>query len=129
MQKIAILMIGILSCLCAVTCGSGSKPVEGSCPVDDFNGNCCIRQADCNLNSGNPEQDVQMVQDGCHRLDPMREPLLCLNEFNTNNLPDCIPLNFPSEDGGTSQYVEACMGTTDLWDGKEAFFYNVYCCK
>jgi hypothetical protein len=101
-------------------CGS-SKPVTGSCPVEDFNGECCIRQSDCNENDANNAQTDADAVNGCHAIDPEMAPLLCLSSFNAAALPsNCKQLTI----------VEGCMGTDDPWgDGKQEFFYNVWCCK
>lgn len=132
MNKIVSFVISVFGCLALGACNS--TPVEGSCPVSDFNGSCCIRQNECNLRSGNPDEELKIVEEGCKALDPMRKPLLCLDEFNTKELPDCVPLTLVSSDQGGSassskQAVEACMGSDDVWSGRETFIYNVFCCK
>lgn len=132
MKSLVLALLFGCGCFGYAACG-GSEPVTGSCPVKDFNGACCIRWDDCTLYSGNADQEATEVENGCHVLDPLMKPLLCLEDFNTKNLPDCLPLNDSSNNGGdggtSSQKVEACMGTTDAWNGKEAFIYNVWCCK
>lgn len=118
MNKFAIIVFGILSCVGYVACSS--VPIAGSCQVKDFNGECCIKQSDCTQESGNSEQEAVALSKSCHDLDPERKVLLCLNDFNAANLPDCVKLK---------NVQEVCMGSDDVWNGRQPFSYDVWCCK
>lgn len=129
MRKLAFAILAICGCFVYSACSS--HPVSGSCPVKDFNGACCITWSDCNTDSGNPGTETQLLENGCHALDPQREPLLCLENFNTTDLPNCVPLLVSGTGGGnaSSQQEEGCYGTGDGWNGASDFTYNVFCCK
>lgn len=136
MRKLALLILVMCSCLCYAACSS--HPVSGSCPIKDFNGDCCIRWSDCNLESPNPDAETLAIANGCHAIDLQMEPLLCLPQFNTQDLGNCVPLNgvpnlpgtsAPARDAGITQNIEACYGTGGGWDGANLFTYNVWCCK
>ena len=120
MKKLAFVILSIFGCLTYVACG-GSDPVSGSCPVKDFNGQCCIRQSDCTENDANNAQTDADAVSQCHAIDPEMSPLLCLQDFNVQALPStCKQISI----------VEDCMGTDDPWgDGRAQFSYNVWCCK
>lgn len=125
MKKLVFAILSVCSCLIYVACGP-SLPVTGSCSVSDSNGQCCIESGDCSLFNGNPEIEFQSLADSCIKLDPLRKPLFCINDF-----ADCIPLIDPmgAEDGSAAQKVELCMGTDSIWNSREIYSYNIFCCK
>jgi hypothetical protein len=129
MKKIIFITCSVLS-LNILGC-NGSKPVIGSCPTRDSKAQCCIDQSDCDQNSGNPEKDTKMIEEGCKNIDAKRSPVLCIETISKNSTLDCVPLTQVSveSDSGFSQVKEACMGDDDPWNGRETYFYNVWCCK
>ena len=128
MRKLALIICGILSCIGYTACDSG--PINGSCPQKDFNNECCITQSDCTQYSGNPEQEAKDIVDGCLALDSKRQPLLCLESFNTDQIRNnCVPLTVVVEDGGQEQRKEFCMGGNSAWDGRQPYSYEIWCCK